>query len=153
MLKILLVLALLAPFALSPGYAGEGRSADDLQERIKFATEFHDVRPIRDVINRDVQRYAEQLPEADRENFMRYVQLRIDYVKIEELSIQAMAEIYTVPEMKAMIAYFGSPEGKSAEAKGPDYISKIAPEISRAIDAALLDAQFGGGISTGNSPD
>jgi hypothetical protein len=141
MLKILLVLALLVP---SLAFAGETVSANELKERIKFATEFHDVRPIRKAIDQDIQKYAETLPESDRENFMRFIQIRIDYDKIEELSIKTMAEIYTVPELKAMIAYFGSPEGKSAEAKGPLYTSRVAPEITRAIDAALLDAQLGG---------
>ena len=141
MFKILLVLALLIP---SLAFAEEALSASEQRERIKFATEFHDVRPIRAAIDQDIQKYADTLPESDRENFMKFIQVRIDYDEIEELSIQKMAEIYTVPELKAMIAYFGSPEGKSAEAKGAEYMSKVAPEINSAIDSALMDAQLGG---------
>ena len=35
---------------------------------------------------------AARLPEAEREDFMRYVQLRMPYDKIESLAIQTMAK-------------------------------------------------------------
>lgn len=118
-------------------------SDEDMKERIRYAEEFHDIRPMRDAVNRNLEEYAKGLPEADREEFLRFVQLHIDYDKLEELSIQKMAEVYTVPEMKAMIAYFGSADGKSAEAKGPAYTSQIGPHITKAIDSALMDTRYG----------
>ena len=55
-----------------------------------------------------------------------------------------MANTFTVPELKALIAYFGSPEGKSSQAKMGQYIDQVSPEVRKAIDAALVEAQFGG---------
>lgn len=139
-----LILLPLQVHATTAASAAESVSPEEMKQRVKYATDYHDVRPIRAVIDGQIDRYARQLPEAEREDFLRYVQLRINYDKIEELSIQAMAETYTSAELKAMVDYYGSPAGKSAEAKSPGYTSKMAPVITQALDSALLDTRFGG---------
>ncbi|MEK7801588.1 MAG: hypothetical protein AAB276_03955, partial [Pseudomonadota bacterium] len=53
------------------------------------------------------------------------------------------ADIYTVPEMRAMIAYYGSPDGQSAEAKGAIYGPKIAKDVQKEIDAAVMSVKLG----------
>ena len=153
MLKLLLALALLVPVTAlaadetmlaDPASAAAPISAEDLKERNKLATEYHDVVDMREIVNRDIAAGAGGLTEAETEKYMREVQIRINYEKIEELSISAMANTFTVPELKALIAYFGSPEGKSSQEKMGLYTEQVAPEIRKAIDAALVNAQFGG---------
>lgn len=140
MLRLLLALSLIA----LPSLAGAAPDDPaDLADRVKYATLFHDARPLRPFIEQQVDVYTQQVRESEREDFLRHVQLRIDYDALEDKSIEAMARLYTVPELKAMIAYYGSPEGKSADAKAGAYVEKITPEIGRALDGALMETRFG----------
>lgn len=149
MKKYLLVTGLLLALSSSPLRAEEPVAADtpvseaEMKERLRLAADFDDIRPVRDQINVDVQRMANLLVAEERDDFMKYVQVRLSYDKLEELSIQTMAKIFTVPELKAMIAYYGSPEGKSADAKVPAYTAIIAPEVRKHLDAAVMDAKLG----------
>lgn len=140
MLRLILALLLVTLPTLAGAAEGD---PPDLQDRIKYATLFHDARPLRPLIDSQIDTYTKQVNEEEREDFLRHVQLRIDYDGLEDKSIQAMARIYTVPELKAMIAYYGSPEGKSADAKSSAYAEKLGPEIGKALDGALMDTRFG----------
>ena len=117
---------------------------DDKAERIRLSKDLHDIRNIRARINGIISSAADTIPPEDREDFQRYVQLKIDYDALEEKSIAYAAEIYTVPELKAMIAYFGSPDGQSAEAKGEVFTTKISKDIVAQVDAAILAAKYDG---------
>lgn len=151
MLKLILALALLTPSAVLAADApapvaapAAAVSAAEMKERIKLATEYHDAVNLRDIINRDIEKAGAGLTGDDKERYMRDIQLQIDYDKIEALSIKSMAETFTVPELKALIAYYGSPEGQMAQAKMDLYTGKVSPEIRKAVDTALMNAQFGG---------
>ncbi len=48
------------------------------------------------------------------------------------------------PELRAMIAYFGSPDGQSAEAEGELFADKIGKDVTKEIDAAILAAKYDG---------
>lgn len=148
MKKYLLISGLLVALSSSPLRAEDTPvaapvSAAEMKERLRLAADFDDIRPVRNQINVDIQNMANRLPLAEREDFMKYVQVRLSYDKIEELSVQTMAKMFTVPELKAMIAYYGSPEGKSADAKVPAYTAVIAPTVAKHLDAAVMDAKLG----------
>lgn len=142
MLKYLAVLFVLS-FVLVGPVSAETAKPDDAKERLSLAKDLHDIRHIRDAIHADIEAYAQQIPQGDREDFMRYVALKINFDALEQLSITYTAEIYTVPEMKAMIAYYGSPDGQSAEAKGVLYGPKIAKDVQKEIDAAIMSVKLG----------
>lgn len=142
MLKYFIALFFLS-FALAAPVIAEATKPDDAKERLSLAKDLHDIRHIRDAIHADIENYAQQIPEGDREDFMRYVALKINFDALEQLSITYTAEIYTVPEIKAMIAYYGSPDGQSAEAKGVLYGPKIAKDVQKEIDAAILSVKLG----------
>lgn len=118
--------------------------ADDKSERLKLSKDLHDIRNSRERINGMIMSAADAVPEADREDFQRYVQFKIDYDALEKKSINYAAEIYTVPELKAMVAYFGSPDGQAAEAKAETFTDKIGKDIIKEIDAAILAAKYDG---------
>lgn len=118
--------------------------ADDKSERLKLSKDLHDIRNSRERINGMIMSAADAVPEADREDFQRYVQFKIDYDALEQKSIAYAAEIYTVPELKAMVAYFGSPDGQAAEAKSETFTDKIGKDIIKEIDAAIFAAKYDG---------
>jgi hypothetical protein len=143
MKKIILILAC-AALSLSTFSVFAAPAANDKAERVRLSKDLHDIRNIRERINATIAAAAESVPAADREDFAKYIQLHIDYDALEAKSVQYVADVYTVPELKAMIAYFGSADGQSAEAKGAIYSDKIGGDIAREIDAAILAAKYDG---------
>ena len=139
--SLLLCVALLSLSAVAV-YAEPAK--DDSAERIALSKDLHDIRNIRDRINTTIAGVAKSLPAGDQEDFAKYVALHINYDALEKKSIAYVAEIYTAPELKAMIAYFGSPDGQSAEAKGGDSAGKIGADIMKDIDAAIIAAKYDG---------
>ena len=144
-MKLFLLLLTLTCVGLSIGAAFAADPAkDDMAERIRLSKDLHDIRHIRDRINDTIKSAAGSVPDADRADFEKYVQLHVDYDALESKSIQYAAEVYTAPELKAMIAYFGSPDGQSAEAKGSLFADKISKDIGKEIDAAIIAAKYDG---------
>ena len=130
-----------APAAPAPVL--ENISAEEMAERVKLSTELHDIRNIRDSVNATVAAYAKRLPEKQREGYMRGIELSLDYEKIEQVSINEAAKVFTPAELRAMITYFGSPEGRSAEQKMGAYSKKVVAEVQRGIDAAIMASKLG----------
>jgi len=118
--------------------------ANDKAERIKLSKDLHDIRNIRERINATILEAANTIPLEDREDFQKYVQLKVDYDALEAKSVEYAADVYTAPELKAMIAYFGSADGQSAEAKGQIFADKIGKDILAQVDAAILAAKYDG---------
>ena len=54
-----------------------------------------------------------------------------------------MAEIYTLPELEAMVEYYSKPEAKSAAEKQEAYQDKVGPEITKMLDKALMEMRTG----------
>ncbi len=117
--------------------------AEEMAERVKLSTELHDIRNIRDSVNATVAAYAKRLPEKQRESYMQGIELSLDYEKIEQVSINEAARVFTPAELRAMISYFGSPEGRSAEQKMGAYSKKVVAEVQRGIDAAIMASKLG----------
>lgn len=117
--------------------------ADMARERLKLASEFHDIRPLRDTINVAIENLAAGFSGTARENFISNMKLRINYDDLENQSIKIMAETFTVEELKAMIAYYGSDVGRAAESKAVAYQEKFSPAVKKALDAALAAEKFG----------
>lgn len=139
----LLLTVLVMSFSVAAVYAASP-AADDKAERVRLSKDLHDIRNIRERINGIIAGAADTIPPEDREDFQRYVQLKVDYDALEAKSIAYAADVYTVPEFKAMIAYFGSADGQSAEAKGAVFADKISKDIIAQVDAAILAAKYDG---------
>ena len=137
-MKLLLPLALLlisAPaFAQAP--------AADMKERVALATEFHKIRDLKSVIDRYVNAQDQGLSKEGRAKYREDMHRVFDYKKVEEESIQAMAETFTAPELKAMVDYYSKPEGRSAAEKLGDYDAKLTPILQKAMDQAFMDIRF-----------
>jgi hypothetical protein len=93
-----------------------------------------------------IDKVSENFDEEKRNEIKASMRKAMDYKLLEEESIKAMAEIFTVEELKAMIAFYGSEEGRSISVKTGEYEMALRPVMTKMMDKAMLD------LRTGKSP-
>jgi hypothetical protein len=114
-----------------------------LEHRMELAKTMHGINPLTPQIDGEVRRASLTVPLKDREPFIAAMTTVINHKAIEEISIRAMAEIYSVAELEAMVDYYGKPEAKSATAKIGDWARMVQPQLSRIIDRAIMRVRTG----------
>jgi len=116
----------------------------DAEKRMELSEKLHEIKPIKPRIDRSINTIANQMKQSDQRAFAATVKRILNYNAIETASIKAMAEIYTVPELEAMIEYYQKPEAISAAEKQDEYQARVAPEITKMMDKALMEMRTGG---------
>ena len=154
------ILSLLCALLISPAVAQEGaeeqavpegqiEAADDtlseadFNQRLELSKKMHEIWPIRPKIERALDRIAAQVPPQNRLEFKSAMRKAINFQSLEQGSIEAMADIFTVAELEAMIAFYGSKEGRSVAFKTDDYERALQPLLSKMLDKAVLDTKLG----------
>lgn len=74
--------------------------------------------------------------QGEFDGFMRKT-LRADF--IERISIKSMVKTFTVREINAMAAFYGTPEGQSIQKKMGTYMAEVMPELQQEIGRALQE--------------
>lgn len=116
-------------------------------ERLALSKKMHEVRPINLQVEKVVEQMAARFPEDQRDKFIERMIDVFDKEALTDISVQAMAETFTAPELEKMIEFHGSPEGKTITEKMPVYQSLLEPELVKKIDKALMEVRTG---KTGN---
>ncbi len=114
-----------------------------LAHRMELAKKMHTINPLDPQIDGEIRRASLTVPFLEREAFLAAMSTVINRKTIEEVSIKAMAEIYSVAELEAMVNYYGKPEAKSAMAKIGDWARIVQPQLSRIIDRAIMRVKTG----------
>jgi hypothetical protein len=117
--------------------------ASTLERRVALAKEMHEFRSTREQIDGAVHQVALRFPQGDRQGFITSMMAALNYAAIERISVDAMAETFTVKELEAMVAYYSKPEAKSITQKTPLWAEKVQPEITRMIDKAMMRVRTG----------
>ena len=112
-------------------------------KRLELSRRMHEIWPVRPKVEAALDAVAEQMPYTERVRFKSALRQTIKFDALEQTSIDAMAEIFTVKELEAMIAFYGSKEGRSVSYKTGDYENALAPILTKMIDKALLDTKLG----------
>lgn len=115
----------------------------DWEERVALATRMHEIQPSKDQVDDAVVTVAQRLPQQERKGFEIAMKKILDYKTLEKASIEAMAEIYTLPELKAMVAYNETPEARSISRKFEAYQGRIQPKVFEMLDRAMMQVRTG----------
>lgn len=116
--------------------------AGDLAAKKALILRLYEVQPPRKMIDAAIEavasgRYGVDTPA--REEFVSRLQVVVDYDVIEQKSTDFMVEIFTVPELQAMVDYYSSETGQSIQEKMEDYKTKMVPELRKMMDAAVIE--------------
>lgn len=101
--------------------------------RLVAARRYLDVASMKDMMRDAVNETAKNLPENSRQPFIQYMNksLRIDV--LEGAALASMAKHFTVKELEALAAFYGSPEGRSAMKKFGAYMGDLMPVIQQEL--------------------
>lgn len=116
---------------------------DDYEARLELSRQMHEIWPIRTKMEGALDTVSEQVPQQERLKFKAGMRKAIQFEALEEASIDAMADIFTSAELEAMIAFYGSKEGRAVSHKTSDYERALQPTLVKMIDKALLDVKLG----------
>jgi hypothetical protein len=117
--------------------------ADDNAARTELAIKMHEIWPVGTRVEEAIKMVAQNIPEGEREAFKARMRKAIDQKTLEQESVAAMAKTFTADELKAMVTFYGSPEGRSISAKTDDYMKILQPVMVKMLDGALLKMRTG----------
>ncbi|MCB1581132.1 MAG: hypothetical protein H6859_05295 [Rhodospirillales bacterium] len=136
MLRLTLFVSIL--MFCAPAFA----QGDDFPQRLKLAEKMLEIRPAKQQLETAINAYLERAMAGASENdkeVVRSALLKIMNPKaLEKITVDSYAEIFTLKELEAMVAYYNQPEARSASDKQEQLNARIAPEIVRMLDQALV---------------
>jgi len=119
--------------------------SDTPENRAKVVDEYLSLVPTKDLVNDMAERLAATIPEDKREAFKSMLTKHFDIDALLAAQKQSLAKIFTVGELKAMIAYQSTPEGRSSLKKMGAYMADMMPvvqaELQKAVQATAQDTK------------
>ena len=114
---------------------------DNPENRVAAAKKSLEAMPPKELLQGMATRFAPNLPEKDRKAFLEVM----DSAELEKAATrimeEGMAKNFTVGELNAMAAFYGSPEGKSAAKKFGPYMAGVMPQIQQEVKKAMDEKQ------------
>lgn len=117
--------------------------ADTPANRLAAAREYLKAAPPAEMIESTVAQLASRLPENRREEFRKALAKVLSSEHLEEITLRAIVKHFTVREIKALTAFYGSPEGRSISKKFAAYMSDVMPAIQQEVNEALEELEHG----------
>ena len=107
------------------------------ENRAKVVDEYLSLVPTKDLVADMTERLAATIPEDKREAFKSMLTKHFDLNALLAAQKQSLAKIFTVGELKAMIAYQSTPEGRSSLKKMGAYMADMMPVVQTELEKAV----------------
>ena len=121
---------------------GQVKSLPDTPEnRTAAAKRFVEAMPPKELLQGMAARFAPNLPEKDRAAFVEVLNSPDMEKTAIRITTEALVKNFTLGELNAMVAFYGSPEGKSAAQKFGPYMMGIMPQIQQEVKKAMDERQ------------
>jgi hypothetical protein len=126
MKKTLLSIFLSGIFAL-PVYAQDAVTPEELSARLDVARQYSEIVSMEDEVKKSIDNIVIQVPKDDRVLYRSILNRNMNIDRLNTTSELALAEIFTKEELEAMVAFYGTPEGKAIRDKMPEYQERLKP--------------------------
>lgn len=114
---------------------------DNPENRTAAAKRYLKAMPPKDMLQSLATRVAPNLPEKDRKAFVEVMESPDLEKAADRITMEALVKNFTVGELDAMTAFYGSPEGKSAAKKFGPYMMGVMPQIQQEVKKAMDEKQ------------
>ena len=125
--------------ALAPALAAEPQ--DTPETRTAAAREYAAVANMPKMLEDAFIAAAQQLPEADRAQFLALTKKYVNPQTLEAISIDVMVRHFTTKELQALARFYGSAEGRSAMDKFGPYMADMLPLVQAEMLRAVQEMQ------------
>jgi hypothetical protein len=109
--------------------ACQQQAADTPEHRLEAAREYQRISPLKTTLDNAIQDLAKQFPPEKRDGFIQFMRMNISAEAVDQKATQAMADHFTVGEIRALTSFYSSPEGRSINEKYGAYMADIMPVI------------------------
>jgi hypothetical protein len=125
--------------------AKQGQSAkslpDNPENRTTVAKHYLEVMPTKNMLQAIASRAVQGFPEKDRKPFMEIMGSPDVEKEANRLMLDELVKNFTVGELNAMVAFYGSPEGQSAIKKFGPLMAAVMPQIQQIVKKDLAAMQ------------
>lgn len=146
MKSLLLLLVLLVAAACTEQKAPQPAAApapvaDNEENRQAAAKQYLEVAPPQELLTEISEKVVKMLPEKSQKVFLEVMKSKSLQDATYNITLKALVKHFTVNELKAQTAFYGSPEGKSIHKKFGEYMVDIMPQVNQEVIAALQKAK------------
>ncbi|MCB2193448.1 MAG: DUF2059 domain-containing protein [Deltaproteobacteria bacterium] len=145
MRKTLLLLGLSLCLILPSAALAAGQpDAKDVAQRLQVAQEYWELAEVRQQIMDATNRISTQLPPEQQKEFMKQYKAFFSDKRIESIKkrwVAMCADVFTAKELKAMVKFYGSPEGIAIRKKMPMLIQGNAKIIGGELSEFIKQEQ------------
>ena len=113
--------------------------ADTPANRLAAAQKYLRAVPPMEMVQESLDQLAAKLPEDRREEFRKALAKVLESERIEKITLDAIVKHFTVREINALAAFYGSPEGRSIGKKFSAYMADVMPSIQEEVSKVVGD--------------
>lgn len=106
------------------------------------ARAYLDAYPVSELMSEMTDATLQQAPPAQREQ-IRAAMEAVDTEALEGAMMTSMVRHFSASELRALAAFYGSPEGRSVMGKMPAYMADVMPVIQQQMTQAVMESQRG----------
>jgi hypothetical protein len=139
--KIFLSLVFVLGFGTFAAAQDAAPKAEISTARLALAKQYIAAVPVVDDIKAAVAGISENIKPDQRVLFRTMADKHIDYARLTAAAELAAASAFTESELKALIAFETSPEGKTIREKMPQYQKQVQPVIAEVLQAFVTKIQ------------
>ena len=110
---------------------------DNPENRTAAAERYLKAMPPKEMLQGLATRVSPNLPEKDRKAFVEVMRSADLEKAASRITMEGLVKNFTVGELNAMTAFYGSPEGQSASKKFGPYMVGIMPQIQQEVKKAM----------------
>jgi hypothetical protein len=114
---------------------------DNPENRTAAAERYLKAMPPKEMLHGMATKIAPNLPEKDRQAFVEVMNSADLEKAASRITKEGLVKNFTVGELDAMTAFYGSPEGQSASKKFGTYMMGVMPQIQQEVKKAMDEKQ------------
>jgi hypothetical protein len=140
-LSLVIMMALVAACGQGQQPGSQAAGPDNEANRTAAAKKYLEAMPPTELLHNIAERIPPRMPEASRKAFMELMSSKEMQEKTYKICEDALVKNFTVGELNALTAFFGSPDGKSASKKFGVYMSEVMPKVQQEVRTAMAKVE------------
>jgi len=133
-MKVFLSTALLLGVLIFPVVA---QDTSDMAKKLKLAKRYSTSVPVAKEIDKSIEELVVQVPVEKRVLLKSTLERNIKIDQLQSVSEMALADVFTVKELEALVRFYETSEGKAIKEKMPEYQSRLEPILGQMIRNAV----------------